>query len=302
LHRFGVDRGEDFVWGYVKEKAQADAEYRSHVYEGSREDPALLEWWAPGLYRARLYPINPGATRRVVSRYAEWLARTGEKGERRHYVYPMAADGAEATLPRIEELTITIDLSRAQSHDVRVGMDGVRDGQQILVRRTDFVPRADLSVELYDDGIQALKAYRSKHEPAEETLSPDDRLRAKSAAANESDYLLVPVKKSNVQDVGGGLDLAIVVDASAGTDEASLSLARAASKALLAHLGSQDRAAIWATDTELRAIAPGLGNLRTVDQAMREETSSALARIDRGGATDLGAVLSEAAIPRAARS
>src|SRR5687767_1917339 len=95
LHRFGVNRGGELVWGRVKEKAAAAAQYQSNVYEGSTEDPALLEWDAPGVYRARLYPIGPGESRLVVVRYAEWLDRTGSAGQRRLYVYPMAADGAE---------------------------------------------------------------------------------------------------------------------------------------------------------------------------------------------------------------
>src|SRR5262249_40831913 len=119
LHRFGVDRDGVIVWGHVKEKQAAAAQYQQSVYEGSQEDPALLEWDAPGVYRARLYPIGPGESRRVVVRYGEWLARTGTRGERRLYVYPMAAEGAEASLPHIEELSTTIDLSRAGTREIR---------------------------------------------------------------------------------------------------------------------------------------------------------------------------------------
>ncbi|MEP7125071.1 MAG: VIT domain-containing protein, partial [Byssovorax sp.] len=66
LHRFGVDREGVIVWGHAKEKAAAAAQYQANVYAGSKEDPALLEWDAPGVYRARLYPIGPGESRRVV--------------------------------------------------------------------------------------------------------------------------------------------------------------------------------------------------------------------------------------------
>ncbi|HYQ15295.1 MAG TPA: VIT domain-containing protein, partial [Polyangiaceae bacterium] len=112
LQRFGVDRDGVVVWGRVKEKGAAAAQYQANVYQGSTEDPALLEWDAPGVYRARLYPIGPGETRRVVVRYAEWLDRTGEGGKRRLYVYPMAADGSEDSLPHVEELKVSFDLGR----------------------------------------------------------------------------------------------------------------------------------------------------------------------------------------------
>ena len=128
LERFGVDRDGVVVWGHVKERAAAAQQYQQNVYRGSTEDPALLEWDAPGVYKARLYPIGPGASRRVVVRYAEWLDRTGPAAERRLYVYPMAAEGAEASLPHIEELTVSFDLERAGAKEVRAGMTGVRAG------------------------------------------------------------------------------------------------------------------------------------------------------------------------------
>src|SRR6188768_1170112 len=134
LQRFGVDRDGAVVWGRVKEKAAAAAQYQANVYQGSTEDPALLEWDAPGVYRARLYPIGPGETRRVVVRYAEWLDRTGENGERRLYTYPMAAEGSEGSLPHVEELKVTFDLSQAGARDVRVGMAGVQSGDALEVR------------------------------------------------------------------------------------------------------------------------------------------------------------------------
>src|SRR5262249_25129484 len=146
LHRFGVDRDGVIKWGRVKEKKSAAAQYQANVYQGSTEDPALLEWDGPGVYRARLYPIGPGEARRVDVRYAEWLARTGDRHERRLYVYPMAAEGAEESLPRIEELYATVNLARASAKDVRAGMAGVRDGDSLIVREHDLVPRADLAI------------------------------------------------------------------------------------------------------------------------------------------------------------
>ena len=67
LQRFGVDRDGDIVWGRVKESQAAVAQYESNVYAGSTENPALLTWTAPGVYSARLYPINPGAAAIVAS-------------------------------------------------------------------------------------------------------------------------------------------------------------------------------------------------------------------------------------------
>src|SRR5690606_8096282 len=79
LQRFAVDRNGRMVDGYVREQQQARAAYEAQVYRGSTLDPALLEWVAPGRYQARIYPIQPGESRRIVIRYAEWLTPVGEE-------------------------------------------------------------------------------------------------------------------------------------------------------------------------------------------------------------------------------
>jgi Ca-activated chloride channel family protein len=298
LHRFAVDRDGELAWGRVKEKQQAAAQYQANVYVGSTEDPALLEWDAPGIYKARLYPIKPGATRRVVTRYGEWLNRTGPKGERRLYTYPMAAEATEGTLPRIEELTISLDLEHAAARETRVGMNGVEEGQRIVVRAYDTTPRADFSAELFDDGQNGVTAYRSKHAVELDLLAAEDRGQAVTDAKGEADYLLFPVRPAAAESAlqkSAGLDLAIVIDASAATQPASLAIARSATQALLAHLGKDDRVAVWAGDATLRPVAPGSENLGPVDAARIEAIGAGLARVDRGGATDLGAILAEAA-------
>jgi hypothetical protein len=297
LHRFGVDRDGELVWGRVKEKAAAAAQYQSNVYAGSTEDPALLEWDAPGVYAARLYPIPPGGTRRVVTRYAEWLTRQGDHGERRLYVYPMAAEGAEASLPRIEELKVQIDLAASGARSVRTGMHGIEDGSRVIVRGYDVVPRADLAIELFDAGEPPTTAvaFRAKHRVEPELMPLEDAPRAKKEGKNEKDYLLVPVRPSAATEPPGGLDVAVVVDTSAATEPSSLAIARVAMGALMAHLGKDDRAAVWASDAVLRPVAEGSGELRPVDAARRDAIAAGLTRVERGGATDLGAVLAEAA-------
>jgi tetratricopeptide (TPR) repeat protein len=242
----------------------------------------------------------------VVVRYAEWLGRTGANGERRLYVYPMAAEGAEGSLPVIEELTATFDLGTAGAKEVRVGMAGVREGSTVVVREHDFVPRADLALELFDLGEAAPGGYSAPHTIDYETLAPADREDARKRAREEADYVLVALRPEHIPLPKGGLDLAIVIDTSAATDAASLAIARAAAGALLAHLGPEDRVAVWAGDAALRPVVEPAGQagpqagvnaspLRPVDEASRRAILQSLATVERGGATDLGAMLTQAA-------
>ena len=293
LQRFGVDRKGDLVWGKVKESAAALAQYESNVYQGSTEDPALLQWTGPGVYSARLYPIGPGAQRRVVTRYAEWLPRQGPKGDRRLYVYPMAAEGARGSLPRIEELTVSVDLARAGAQRVRAGMGGTYDGAWVVIKAFDVVPLADLAVELFDGGQLQQVAYRAPHgmtaEDAPEQAEADF---ASKVSREEPDYLLVPVRSAGAPEPPKGVDLALVVDTSAATETGALSVARSLASAMLAQLGP---AAVWAGDAKLHPVADGSGTLTAVDEGKRRAWLEGLAAVERGGATDLGALLTDAA-------
>jgi Ca-activated chloride channel family protein len=296
LQKFGVDRDGEIVWGKVKESAAAQAQYESNVYQGSTEDPALLAWTAPGEYAARLYPIHGGTKRRVVTRYGEWLSRQGTNGDRRLYVYPMAAEGARGSLPRIEELRVTLDLAKAGTTRVRAGMNGHTEGKNVVIQAFDFVPRADLAVELFDAGASQPTAYRAPHKltPEDIPMNADAKFAAK-VSSEEPDYLMIPLRSPPAEAQAKGIDLAIVVDTSAATEPGALAIARNLTSALLAHLGPDDRAALWAGDASLRPVADGSGELGPVDAAKRRTWLSGLAAIDRGGATDIGALMTEAA-------
>jgi Ca-activated chloride channel family protein len=298
LHKFGVDRDGELVWGKVKESASAKAQYETNVYQGSTEDPALLSWVAPGVYNARLYPIQAGTKRRVVTRYAEWLSRQGPNADRRLYVYPMAAEGARGSLPRIEELRVSLDLAKAGTTRVRAGMNGKVEGKNVVIQAFDFVPRADLAVELFDDGEPNPVAYRASHAlTADDIPMNADAKFAAKVSSEEPDYLLVPLR-STVGEAGApakGIDLAIVVDTSAATESGALAIARSLTSALLAHLGPDDRVALWAGDATLRPVKDGSGELVAASPNRRREWLSGLANVERGGATDLGALLTEAA-------
>jgi tetratricopeptide (TPR) repeat protein len=297
LERFGVDRDGLLVWGRVQESKSAAAQYQANVYQGSEEDPALLQWAGSGVYETRLYPIASGASRRVVTRYSEWLSRQGSRGERRLYVYPMAAEGAKASLPRIEELRISVDLSRSGAKSLRSGMGGQRDGQLMVVKAFDVVPRADFALELLDDGQPALTAYRTRHVLGERDAENEDALeRARETSKTESDYLAIPLRApESFVKAPPGVDLAIVVDASAATEVSALSLSRVIAAALLAHLGPDDRAALWTGDASLRPVTDGSGELTRVERKLGERWLSGLSAVERGGATDIGALLTQAA-------
>lgn len=141
LQRFAVDRRGVFVDGTVRERQSAAREYQAQVYAGSTLDPALLEWDAPGRYHARLYPIGPGQTRRILVTYSQWMSARADGG--RSWRLPLATLGT-----RIGELYVNVDLSRASASEVRAGLGAVRDEDHLILSRSDLTPRADFVVDL----------------------------------------------------------------------------------------------------------------------------------------------------------
>ncbi|MGE0784566.1 MAG: TonB family protein [Sandaracinaceae bacterium] len=296
LQRFSVDREDRLVDGYVRERAQARQAYEAQVYRGSQEDPALLEWDAPGAYRARIYPIRPGQTRRIVIRYAEWLGRPSRSGEGdptpRLYRYPM---GGGARAPHIQEFSLSADVADAGAERVRAGMGATVEEGAVRIRRSDFVPRSDFWLELVGPAATTQTAWRAPHEPP--PRAPDAR--AIPNEADERDYFYLPLVlptslATSESDVP--LDVVVIADVSAATDRTHLELGRAVAESLTAQLRPTDRVAVLSADLTIRSVIDG------EEPALHEATPEhvealldGLARVPAGGATDLGEAIAAAA-------
>ncbi len=290
LERFAVDRNGRLVDGYVREEQQARAAYQAQVYRGSTDDPALLEWDAPGRYRARIYPIAPGEVRRIAIRYAEWLPRAYEGGPLL-YRYPMAA-GAGA--PHVGELAFVADLSEANVTSVHAGLGATVADGRVELRRSDFAPRSDLWLELVPAGTDAPRAYRASHAPPQR--APGSR--AVVNEADERDYWYLPLRLPErlfaTETQARGLDVVVVADVSAATDRSHLELGRSVAEAIAAHLGEGDRLSVVSSDLTIRAVTEGGTELGEVSAARVDALLDGLARIPAGGATDLGEAIAQA--------
>lgn len=297
LSRFAIDRRGRLIDGYVKERETAQRQYQAQVYEGSTHDPALLEWDAPGSFKARLYPLPPGSTRRVLYTYSEWLQPHGEGNALRAFRYPMAGAAGEGA-PLIQELDIEVDAQRAGARELRAGLGALlaSDGRRIVMQRTDYVPSADLVVELLGQGRadDVARLYRAPHQ---DPPRPGAR-----RAQSESDYVLLratPVP-APVAAERSPLDLVLLVDVSAATDATHLAMARTLVESLLRRLTPEDRIVLLAADLDAHdpTAAAKKGPAPQLAAATPETIQQLLGRLGTtatGGATDLGATLSQAA-------
>ena len=73
---FSLFQGEDELRGETMDANRAREIYEEIVRR--KRDPALIELAGHGLVRARVFPINPGETRKITLRYSQVLARAGD--------------------------------------------------------------------------------------------------------------------------------------------------------------------------------------------------------------------------------
>ncbi|MGH7284336.1 MAG: VIT domain-containing protein, partial [Polyangiaceae bacterium] len=272
ISSFALETNGVLVEGEVVEKHEAAARYQAAVQQAY--DPALLEWIDGRTYRARIFPIPAGGTRRVVVRYTELLPTVDGKVR---YVYPLRSDDPI----RFDEFSLSVDLGSAgPTLSLATSIDAVveEEGKRVTMRRSGFVPRADFQLEMTSKlKTKPLRAWRFQ------------------AGADQADYVMmryVPeVDFSQLPPQKG--DLVLVVDTSAGGDDSARQLRVSAAEAILRALSEEDHFALVALDVTPTVVYPAQG----LAPASSDEISKALEKLadhSVGGATDLGAMFEPA--------
>lgn len=293
VESFSVNTGMGFL-DAVPQPVQLQSGYALN-WMGSDFYDSRLSYDGPGRLRARIYPIANGGTVQVRIRWTEWLARTGEgASSRRTYVYPMRGDGEP---PLLGEFILNVDTTAAGASAYRAGMGAVDEGGRIALRLSDYRPRADFTLDLYD-------AAGSTHAPV--TAYPVSGNLAAGTAAAEGDerYVLFDIDGAAVVEAAGlgsaadataPLELVLLVDASGATDPENLEIARAVVESVLRQLAPTDRVTLRVADVTAHLPPEGIEALVAPDEANRESLLSSIARIEPSGATDLGESLRAAA-------
>jgi Ca-activated chloride channel family protein len=265
---FAVENRGTLVEGELIERKQAARQYGDAAQAGY--EPALLEWIDGRSYRARIYPVLAGGTRRVVMRYFQMLPLADG---RLRYHFPMRADPPV----RIGEFSLTVDLGMpGRSMDLSTLEDArIEDGgEKVTMRRSGFTPQADFLLEarLRD-------------------LPPPVRVARFSAGAESADFVMlryVPDVEFAAAPKQPG-SVVVVVDTSAGSDDSTRQLEVAAAEAILRSLADDDRFALMALDVRPKVLHPATG-LAPATEAEVGKARELLAAHPPGGATDLGAL------------
>jgi Ca-activated chloride channel family protein len=230
FQNFSLWMGETEVRGEMMNAEQARGIYEEIVRR--LRDPALLTLEGHGLIRARVFPIQPGETRRVVLRYTQLLQRAGDALRMRYAI------GQRGTLPGTgfldrapntpaDRFTFRVTVPNADSYGTPYSpthaITSRRNGDQLLIT-LDSAASGD--VELFVPVRRGLVGTSL----------------VAHAPGGEDGYFMLLVSPAQEDDAPAlARDLTFVVDVSGSMSGDKIEQAKAALRQALNTLGGQDR-------------------------------------------------------------
>ncbi len=279
---FSLFQGDQELRGETMDAKTARAIYEEIVRR--KKDPALIELVGHGLVRARVFPINPGETRKITMRYTQLMHRAGDALQ-----FQYAAGGATTHAPA--------------SPDHNIGPRRVMTGTPISFRlvadsgdafRDPFSPTHDVAISR-DDGRL--------------TVRPEGDLRgdlvlflpfaremvgitvATHRPAGEDGYFMLTLSPDRVSGSTLPRDITAIVDVSGSMSGEKLEQAKAALRQLMASLSRSDRFRLIAFSSRVTTHREGW------TRAAASEIREARQWIDRlaaDGGTNIEGALAEA--------
>lgn len=279
---FSLYQGEEELRGEIM-----DAEEARRIYEEivrKRRDPALIELAGHGLLRARVFPLNPGETRRVTLRFSQLLERAGDALHLRYAGgVPNAtacSSGASAPpircVPKPSSVAFEIRIPEAESFLAPFSpthpLTSTREGSGLVVKAQGTVSGPfSLFLPLAREGLGLTLA---THRPL-----------------GEDGYFLLSLSPGRGDAPPEPKDVTVVLDVSGSMSGEKIRQAREALLDLLDSLGSQDRFRLIAFSNAVRPF----------DLDWREARPQALARarewvgrLEADGGTNISGALEEA--------
>ncbi|GMV80422.1 MAG: hypothetical protein AMXMBFR7_16060 [Planctomycetota bacterium] len=271
------------IEGEVVERQKARAVYESILR--AKRDPALLEWMEGNVFRARIFPIPPKSTKRVILEYTQLLPAHYET---RRYI-----------LPLVSELT--------RKHPIgRLDVD-------VIAETSDGQPLREVSSPSYyaQTSVEGLGTSRVHARLRLENVKPDADFVLNVAAPREqpieaviyaeegeAPYVLLGIQPQPAlaQAAGraSGRDVLIVAETSGARSTEDRAAQAKALDALLSGLNASDRVLLAGADVALTPLtAGGVPPFSAALDRARADLSKTtpLGALDLGNAVVQGAAL-----------
>ncbi len=285
IRRFSMD-----VNGKMTDAELLDADKARQIYTDivrSMKDPALLEYVGRGLYKCRIFPIEPKSDKRIQLEYTQLLTNdSGLIG----YTYPLNTEKFSAA--PIKSVSVKVDVQHDQalrsvyspSHGVEVVRKDTRHatvGFEVENARPDTDFQLFFSVAPPDDALGvSLLTYREE--------------------SGEPGYFLLMASPGIVADDSRVVkkDVVFVLDTSGSMAGKKLEQAQKALKFCVHNLNKGDRFQIVRFSTEAENV---FSTFQPVNETTRGEAEKAIDGFKATGGTAIEEALVEALKPSAGR-
>ncbi|HEY2826886.1 MAG TPA: VIT and VWA domain-containing protein [Pirellulales bacterium] len=258
-----------------------DAKEARKLYEEivrKNQDPALLEWMGTGLFKTSVFPVPPGAERKVTLRYSQLCRQWDGLTD---FIFPLST--AKYTSQPIEELKFHADIHSdteiknvySPSHDVEIKRP---DDKHATISYTakNTIPTDDFRL-FYDVGKGLVSSRVISYRPD----------------SNEDGYFLLltsPEIKAAGEDSAKKTVL-LVIDHSGSMSGEKIEQAKAAAKFTINHLHEGDLFNLIAYDDNVDTWRP---ELQKIDDATRKAAVGFVEGIYSGGSTNIDGALTTA--------
>jgi len=264
---FSLWQGDTELRGEMMDATQARTIYENIVRQ--KRDPALIELAGHGLLRARVFPINPGETRKITLRYTQILDRVGDAWRFR---YPADRQGSGAS--RSFRLAVDSAGRFGDPYSPTHQVTARRAGGRLEVGLADSTGGGDLELLLpLARGLVGMSLL--SHRPV----------------GDDGFFMLLVAPGAGAHAEAVRRDVVAVVDISGSMSGEKLDQAKAALVQLLGSLRATDRFRVIAFSSGVRRFATGWTQ---ADAGQRQRAVDWVRSLSPQGGTNIAGALAEA--------
>jgi Ca-activated chloride channel family protein len=260
----------------LMEKDKARQIYESYVRRN--QDPALLEWMGSGMFQTSVFPIPPGAERKVILKFSQLLRKEKQLTD---FLFPLAT--AKYTAEPIEKVTLQASIESSSeiktvyspSHAVNVQRPDATHAT-VSLEQSNSVPTTDFRL-FFDSAPGKLSANVLSYRPD----GSDEGYFLLLASPEIASQMTERPKKTVI----------FVLDRSGSMSGKKIEQAKEAVKFVLNNLREGDMFNIVAYDSNVEAWKP---ELQKFDEPTRQAAAGFVDGIYAGGSTNIDGALATA--------